>query len=543
MPSRALIAFLPLLLQAVRSQDEYHVLLQGAGCLEGTRIEDVDECQDAGKKLNLELRNGFTPVSGQWDHVQCGCSVAGADVHYDTDFGPGCNHEGRFSPICKGPLPAASEYHFQPFGASGICKNGPVETVDECRTAVLALGGELRNNAVVTGAWYWVPGGCSIQIESGDAHFNTDATNRSQDGHYAPVCKGPSSPDYYVQSESAPPCEFGNKIMSERICRDAALGFGGNLRDTANAVVGAWDHVPCGCSIQRSTGDIHYNTAAEGICNKGQLGFTSVCQESFLGGLKFHVEYTMADIEFVDVEFEEESFSVTGTGDLSNCAQGATVTRELNIVQEVQDVQSMTVSKSFTSSSTQSITVGASVTISASADFIFGSATAEATASFGYENEWSSSNTEEESQTLETVETVTLSWSTTIELEPETCVRYSMSYSTSTEPVDVPYQANVHMTLFYATNNGAKDAQVEDGEVLQQVVDLMEGYGASVQGNVIVYPVEGIYKGSYISEDTVSSTSCECPTTDDGDDEDSGVDGDDGFLSSIVSMVTACLCF
>ena len=88
-------------------------------------------------------------------------------------------------------------YYFLPNGSSCPREN-TIEDVEECKTAGLSLGGNLREDSVpVSGQFASVPGGCSVQVRifseveiaenvavtiinegDGAIHFNTDFARR-----------------------------------------------------------------------------------------------------------------------------------------------------------------------------------------------------------------------------------------------------------------------------------------------------------------------------------------------------------------------------
>jgi len=64
--------------------------------------------------------------------------------------------------------------------------------------------------------------------------------------------------DYITKSNLLDACPDSTDV-SEQDCEAAGLAVGGVLRD-GELVKGSWHHVSFGCSLQRESGDIHYNT-------------------------------------------------------------------------------------------------------------------------------------------------------------------------------------------------------------------------------------------------------------------------------------------
>ena len=77
---------------------------------------------------------------------------------------------------------------------------------------------------------------------------------------------------YEKQNQFA--CREGLEV-TEIECKLAGLSLNGKLRNNA-VVVGAWNHVPKGCSIQTGSNDIHYNTISN-PSSPDYAGFGPVC--------------------------------------------------------------------------------------------------------------------------------------------------------------------------------------------------------------------------------------------------------------------------
>jgi len=67
--------------------------------------------------------------------------------------------------------------------------------------------------------------------------------------------------EYKTASNLLTRCPSGTEVTKEE-CTAAGLALGGNLRND-KLVEGRWHHVAKGCSLQRSSGDIHYNTRSD----------------------------------------------------------------------------------------------------------------------------------------------------------------------------------------------------------------------------------------------------------------------------------------
>ena len=72
-------------------------------------------------------------------------------------------------------------------------------------------------------------------------------------------------------------CDGGHFVVTQEECRDAALSLVGALRDDALVVGTNWNHVPYGCTIQKNSDDIHFNTKSDPSAASFD-GFRPVCK-------------------------------------------------------------------------------------------------------------------------------------------------------------------------------------------------------------------------------------------------------------------------
>mmetsp|Transcript_8255 Transcript_8255/g.13947 ORF Transcript_8255/g.13947 Transcript_8255/m.13947 type:complete len:208 (-) Transcript_8255:380-1003(-) len=126
--------------------------------------------------------------------------------------------------------------------------------------------------------------------------------------------------------------------------------------------------------------------------------------------------------------------------------------------------QSMTVSKSFTSSTTNEYAAGVSVRAKAEASVMFVTASVEAEARFDYSHSLEESETEEDSTTMETSSEIEFDLATTVSVAPNTCVKYDYWTQVSSEPLAVPYKAKTYLTIL---RNDENQEQVTDLDTLK----------------------------------------------------------------------------
>jgi hypothetical protein len=70
-----------------------------------------------------------------------------------------------------------------------VCPTALDVSKDDCVAAGLGVGGRLRHDEIVEGAFYWTPPGCFIEPKRfGDIHWNNDI-NGVNDQRYTSVCR------------------------------------------------------------------------------------------------------------------------------------------------------------------------------------------------------------------------------------------------------------------------------------------------------------------------------------------------------------------
>jgi len=175
--------------------------------------------------------------------------------------------------------------------------------------------------------------------------------------------------------------------------------------------------------------------------------------------------------EVKDFEFEPplnnigtKKVSSISNGIISNCADRVTTDHEVKMSIAIGNSQSMTVSKSFTSSTTNEYAAGVSVRAKAEASVMFVTASVEAEARFDYSHSLEESETEEDSTTMETSSEIEFDLATTVSVAPNTCVKYDYWTQVSSEPLAVPYKAKTYLTIL---RNDENQEQVTDLDTLK----------------------------------------------------------------------------
>ncbi len=232
-------------------------------------------------------------------------------------------------------------------------------------------------------------------------------------------------------------------------------------------------------------------------------------------------EYEIKDFTFEPTpvtSIETEKVSTSTNGIINNCASGVTAKQTLEMAFTIENSQSLTVSKSFTSPNMQEVAAGVSVTVQAEAGAIFASTSVAAQAKFEAKTSWGESATEEESKMIVETSEIGFKLSTTVENDPNTCSQYTYLSNVSSEPVNVPYTAKVYLTAFH--NNGIIDdqdkdkEQVRDQETLTSIRDKLTEYDATIDmfSHQIVYEIEGVYSGLYATNAHTETSNCDlCP--------------------------------
>mmetsp|Transcript_25245 Transcript_25245/g.50515 ORF Transcript_25245/g.50515 Transcript_25245/m.50515 type:complete len:449 (+) Transcript_25245:115-1461(+) len=225
----------------------------------------------------------------------------------------------------------------------------------------------------------------------------------------------------------------------------------------------------------------------------------------------YRFEYEVKDFTFEPTpldSIETEKISTSSNGIIKNCADGVTAEHTLDMSLSIENTQSMTVSKSFTSSKMQEIAAGVSVTVEAQAGAIFASSSVAATAKLETKHSWEESATEEESMTMEKTSVIGFTLAATVIAQPNTCAKYTLSSNVSSEPVTVPYTAKVYLTV---KHNDQDKEQVRDLETLRTIQDTLTEYDATIDpsSNEIVYQIEGVYSGLYATKSATETSNCD----------------------------------
>eukprot|EP00977_Amphora_coffeiformis_P028376 scaffold34940_cov246-Amphora_coffeaeformis.AAC.4 len=255
---------------------------------------------------------------------------------------------------------------------------------------------------------------------------------------------------------------------------------------------------------------------------------------SGVGTARYFFEYTLEDHIFQDVnltQVETDTFTSHGGGKLTNCAKGM-ATMERSVSLSIANEQSLSVSKSFTSTATTSFAVGYSVAASLSAHTIFVGASAAETAGLEVVETFSVSASRTDSLTLTTTSTIEFELSTAVEVKPETCSEYSLATKVSAEPVRVPYTALARMAVYdFDLSTGIRGPRVTDLGTLQNIMssmndDTIENYQANLDtaDSSILFDVEGVYMGKYATNSETKVVECDLDcSSDDSEDDSEGV--------------------
>mmetsp|Transcript_4728 Transcript_4728/g.8814 ORF Transcript_4728/g.8814 Transcript_4728/m.8814 type:complete len:525 (+) Transcript_4728:238-1812(+) len=251
----------------------------------------------------------------------------------------------------------------------------------------------------------------------------------------------------------------------------------------------------------------------------------SCCSSMTATPTKYDFMYEIRDyeIEPVDVNtLSTERLSTNVGGNIKNCASGTSFAQSIDMSLTVSNSQSITASKSFTSDYTRSITNGVELTSEVEIGSIFTKAKASVKLNFESSRTWGSSNTEEDSMTLENSTKISLGFSSTIDVNPQTCADYTLFTHVSSDPVMVPYKAKAYLKIF-ETDDGSRGKQIEDLDTLECIQNLLSDYEPIIDepGN-IVFEIDGIYQGMYVAEQEWESSNCnDCITAPNGAPTDS----------------------
>lgn len=220
---------------------------------------------------------------------------------------------------------------------------------------------------------------------------------------------------------------------------------------------------------------------------------------------KYDFVYNMRDFVFDKVDItsiETEKIATQRNGLVKNCASGVTLTKTLQMSLDIEDSQTLTVSKSFTRALMRSITAGVEL-------YVETAIAAVSKVNFEYSNQWQDFATSEDSKTLESSQTIRIEVGDSVNVEPETCAQYTLFTFVSSSPVTVPYTANVFLTVFEYDDTMGRGQQVSDVSILTCVRDLLNEDGATISSGQIVYEIDGDYEGLYVAEEEWESTNCD----------------------------------
>lgn len=141
----------------------------------------------------------------------------------------------------------------------------------DCVAAGQSVGGQLRKGDLLVGSWADTPYGCFLESSDKAIHYGRNGGGHNN-GNFQSVCHAAEDEVTVLDAYKGAACVTGHDFSKEE-CVDAATAIGGVLKNDA-LQVGAWAHIPYGCSIQDSDKVIHFGTNIGGI-NAGQ--FQPVC--------------------------------------------------------------------------------------------------------------------------------------------------------------------------------------------------------------------------------------------------------------------------
>jgi hypothetical protein len=90
-------------------------------------------------------------------------------------------------------------------------------------------------------------------------------------------------------------CPLGTGIDDVSGCQDASFSILGDRLQYEEVVLGLWDHVPCGCSVQVGSGRIHFNKN-KNYCSGNNDYWTvrkTPNKEEYMDYMKQHLEWVL----------------------------------------------------------------------------------------------------------------------------------------------------------------------------------------------------------------------------------------------------------
>jgi len=151
------------------------------------------------------------------------------------------------------------------------CVPGSDISEQDCAAAGQSVGGQLRKGDLLVGSWADTPYGCFLESSDMAIHYGRNGGGHNN-GNFQSVCSAAEKEVTVLDAYKGSECVTGHDFSKEE-CVDAATAIGGVLKKDA-LQVGAWAHIPYGCSIQDSDKVIHFGTNIAGT-NAGQ--FQPVC--------------------------------------------------------------------------------------------------------------------------------------------------------------------------------------------------------------------------------------------------------------------------
>lgn len=268
------------------------------------------------------------------------------------------------------------------------------------------------------------------------------------------------------------------------------------------------------------------------------------------GTKRYFFEYKLEDVVFSGANLTQvptDTVTSQGGGKLTNCAKGV-ATMERSVSLSIANQQSVSFSKSFTSTAALSVAEKTSITANFEANAIFwnvkmGSSVAPS-AGLDVTETFTSSASRTDSMTLSTTSTIGFELSTSVEVRPESCAEYALATQVSAIPIRVPFGAVARLAVYdWDPHRGAPGYQVMDLSKLQHVLDLLnadriEGYHAVLDDSdsTIVYNIEGLYTGKYATRSETKVRPCDlnCDSWDDYNDS-----SDPSYAGGSVSFAAA----
>jgi hypothetical protein len=271
-----------------------------------------------------------------------------------------------------------------------------------------------------------------------------------------------------------------------------------------------WHFVKCACPAGSTAIGIGECVKEDFVTAKDVQCSTPTTPPSPSPSKPYIFKYEVKDFEFEPPlnNIDTKKVSSTSNGIISNCADRVTTDHEVKMSIAIGYSQSMTVSKSFTSSTTNEYAAGVSVRAKAEASVMFVTASVEAEARFDYSHSLEESETEEDSTTMETSREIEFDLVTTVSVAPNTCVKYDYWTQVSSEPLAVPYKAKTYLTIF---RNDEIQEQVTDLDTLQSIQkDVFSEYDSTIDTSFrIVYPIDGIFSSLYAAEAVTTTSNCD----------------------------------